>query len=189
MVGCTRSSAPPSTEESVVHTTAASSSPPTPSGFGPLSYFQQACSRCHGPNGANYGDTFGADLSDTDLHQMVEDMAAGPGGKPLEGESLNAQVAFHRSLVDRHPFVIVTHFDQRNLQGETIPGAMIQITVNGKSYDATVSGHRWTIQFPPDIQLSQIQVSATRQDKKTEIDLSRQTYSHIHPVSQVTPSP
>ncbi len=120
---------------------------------------------------------------------MVEDMAAGPGGKPLEGESLNAQVAFHRSLVDRHPFVIVTYFDPGNLQGETIPGASVQVMANGKSYDATVSGHRWSIQLPPGIQLSQIKISATRQDKKTEIDLSRQTYSHNHPVSQVTPSP
>jgi mono/diheme cytochrome c family protein len=48
--------------------------------FAPFSYYEGACARCHGENGANYGDLL-AKHTDAQLHEGIDMMAKGPGNR------------------------------------------------------------------------------------------------------------
>lgn len=77
----------------------------TPDAFAPLSYFAANCARCHGPNGSFYGASFAKTRDEAGLHQIVHDMAFGPAQAPLDDAKLEVLVAYHRSLIDKKPFL------------------------------------------------------------------------------------
>ena len=77
----------------------------TPDGFAPLSYFAANCARCHGPNGSFYGDSFARTRDDASLRQIVHDMAFGPAQAPIDDPKLEVLTAYHRSLIDKKPFL------------------------------------------------------------------------------------
>jgi hypothetical protein len=72
-----------------------------------MSYFESNCARCHGAYGSFYGEGFGKNLTDSKLRQVVHDMAAGPGNAPVTEPQLDALTAYHRSMINGKPFLIV----------------------------------------------------------------------------------
>ncbi len=150
--------------------------------FSPLTYFDSQCSRCHGPNGAHYGDDFGKGLSEKKLRTIVDDMAAGPGEAPLEGAELAAQVAFHHSLIVKTPFIVLTKLETNGMRGEVMPGSEVILEVDGKSFAAEVDGRDWSISLPEnsldDPAKDAPILIARREGSETRLDLSRNSYSH-----------
>lgn len=116
--------------------------------FQPLAYFDQHCSRCHGPFGSFYGKEFARDLSPAALQQKVAEMAAGPGGAPLSGDSLAALVAFHQSLSTQQPFIVVTKSDDDSLSGEVTPNVPLRISCGDQSTVLPVKGYQWAAEKP-----------------------------------------
>ncbi|MFP4581521.1 MAG: c-type cytochrome [Candidatus Sumerlaeia bacterium] len=95
----------------------------------PVTTFEDACARCHGPQGSFYGEEF-AKLEKEELRPTVKEMMEGPAFlKPTKAE-VDAMTAYHRALEKKEPFICVTTKAEQEdggllLQGECNPGAEI----------------------------------------------------------------
>lgn len=148
----------------------------------PLGYFADHCQRCHGEAGANYSPDLGKGKTDAWLIQEVTEMAEGPGQSPLQGDALNVQVAFHRSLIRKEPFVYVAKLAGGAIAGETTPGAKITVLVGSKRYPAKVTDTEWTATIPKDVQPKTTTVEATQGPKTVKLALAKGWYSHREPL-------
>lgn len=112
--------------------------------FAALDYFGENCARCHGEYGSFYGKDFGKNRDDAQMHEVVDEMAQGPAGAPLDEADLKVLVAWHLALRDGKPFValISAKPDQGGwqLEGEVSPDATLQ--VNGETLE--IKGAKWT---------------------------------------------
>ena len=109
----------------------------------PISYFNDNCGKCHGSYGTYWLGGVLAGLGEQKLREEVDLMAAGPARAPLEGLALEAQVAYHRSLVDGRPFVTVFR-EPSGLAGEVTPGSRVLLMSSGREQEAEVTEHRWS---------------------------------------------
>lgn len=50
----------------------------------------------------------GNDLTDAGLVNIVRDMASGPANAPLKESEVDAESAYHRSLITHEPYLAVT---------------------------------------------------------------------------------
>ncbi|HEY3836187.1 MAG TPA: hypothetical protein VGL72_06430, partial [Bryobacteraceae bacterium] len=67
--------------------------------FAAMTYYDNDCAKCHGPQGASYGPSLGRHLDDAGLIKVTADMAAGPSQDPIHGRDLDTETAFHRALI------------------------------------------------------------------------------------------
>lgn len=146
--------------------------------FGPISYFEQNCANCHGSLGSNYGDTFGVGRTDAQLFKSVEEMCEGPGNAPLKGEELEAEVAFHRALARKQPFVSWTSAENSNLSGEATPGSQLSVTVGDKQSSATLDQEKWTIALPPGVSADKLSIEASKAGKTSQLKLAESNCTH-----------
>ena len=146
----------------------------------PISYFNAECGNCHGDYGSFWGEGFAAELSDEQLHKIVDEMAAGPAQAPLKGIALEVQVAYHRSLVDQKPFIVAWKGEDGIWQGEVTPGSTV--TLGGDA--AKVEGHTWKAGADTEA------VRVKKGDQETVLSLEKSSagvaYSHAkpHPATQ-----
>lgn len=138
-----------------------------PVDFKPIGYFNDRCGSCHGDYGSFWGDGFARDLDDTELRSIVKEMADGPAQAPLDDQSLAALVAYHRSLVNGAPFLILTHHEGNTLRGEVTPGSSVVIEQENQKVSAKVDGHTWTATLRNHNAPSTI--TATNKDKTTRL--------------------
>lgn len=142
------------------------SAAPLVTNFAPTKYFNENCARCHGENGAFYGDDFGGNLDDKRLHQIVDEMAQGPGAAPLDEHDLTILTAWHRALRDKKPFVAIIKSEkagaQWQLSGEISPDATL--TINGQAVE--VKGTQWT----HCVEAGAVKLRAQKGDAVTELD-------------------
>jgi hypothetical protein len=149
----------------------------------PLAFFEQACASCHGPFGTFYGEAFAATQNDAELTKVVREMVVGPGRSTLDPLSLEALVAFHRSLRDRpnRPFIVVTMATKERLRGEVSPGASVSIVLGGRTLPSVQDGFEWWAELPPGWERSsRMVIRAQGKDPAatSEIDLSSASFSH-----------
>jgi hypothetical protein len=154
--------------------------------FTPISYFESNCARCHGAYGSFYGEGFGKNLTDSKLRQVVHDMAAGPGNAPVTDPQLDALTAYHRSMINGKPFVIVNAANKgdgsRTLQGETTPEAQISVQWEGGSTAATVQGFTWSAKLPATIDWSKVEIVSKKGEMQTVLKPGESEYSHRAPL-------
>jgi cytochrome c553 len=145
-------------------------SAPSPTVFttGPMAYFASNCARCHGPHGSAYGDTFASHLTDDYLKQVITDMANGPGNAPLQPPELDAQVKYHRAMLDKAPLIFLTQKSDTQLAGEVTPGSTLIATLtDGSAIDVEVkTDSTWSIGRGDVVQLE-----ASRGGKRFELKL------------------
>lgn len=140
----------------------------------PIAYFQENCARCHGDYGSNYGDQFARNLDDAKLSKVVDDMCAGPGNAPLSGVDLQAEIAFHRALADRKPFICITKRDGDKFSGETMPGATLKVAKADLKSDVKVDdAGAWSATVP-----SGSMLEASKDGKLTRLPIDAIPYSH-----------
>lgn len=144
--------------------------------IGPMAYFDQNCARCHGQYGSFYGSEFGKGLTDSKLHDVVRDMAEGPGNAPLADADLAAEIAYHRSMIKRTPFIAITKSDTTELSGEVTAGATVTLTNAGKTIEAKVDEHSFTIKLDGPL-ATDASVAAKIADKTTKLSIKDQ-YTH-----------
>ena len=154
---------------------------PAPEEFQAITYFEDRCARCHGAYGGNYDTAHMAQSSDEKLRQVIRDMAEGPGQAPLDDRQLDAETAFHRSLLDGKPFVsfnAMMRSDEKTiLSGEVTPEATVQIRLDQTTIAATVDEHTWQATLPANFDVAHAFVVAAKGDAKTELSLM-QPHSH-----------
>jgi cytochrome c553 len=116
--------------------------------FAPLDYFNTSCARCHGDYGSFYGDTFGKNLSDARMLEVVKEMAEGPAQAPLEEKNLKVLVAYHTALRDGKPFLHVVSTGKTAtgwiIRGEATPGS----TLLWNEHNIEMKGHKWELELP-----------------------------------------
>lgn len=129
-------------------------SAPADLSLGPVSAFEDACARCHGPQGMFYGKEF-AQMGNPALAEVVHEMMIGPGQlRPTEPES-DAMTAYHAALRDKTPFAAVVNAKsflegkEAILRGERLPGAKVFIRKDGVSAETKASGVKWSAESPP----------------------------------------
>ncbi len=156
---------------------------PAVSEFAPMSYFESNCARCHGAYGSFYGEGFGKNLTDGKLRQVVHDMAAGPGNAPVTEPQLDALTAYHRSMINGKPFLIINAADEaqdgsRTLKGETTPESQISLRWEGGTATATVQDFTWSAKLPVSIDWSKVEVVARKGEAQTVLKPEQSEYSH-----------
>lgn len=160
-------------------TTAAPSSQPVALSDGPISYFQDRCARCHGPYGSGYLPDSQLRLDDVALRNIIRDMAAGPAMAPIEGPDLDAQVGFHRSLLDARPFLAIVKRDAGSLEGEVSPGSRVVLKAGDQTIEAKVTDHTWSValgSLKPE-QLRGATLIGTRGERRTDLPAA-ESFSH-----------
>jgi hypothetical protein len=158
------------------------------SDFAPLAYFSSNCARCHGAYGSFYGAEFGRNLTEAKLRQVVHDMAAGPGNAPLDEAQLDVQIAYHRSLIDKKPFIVVTgatpeQDGSTTLRGETSPDSAVTLRWEGGAAPAKVEGDAWRATLPARVDIGKVKLVAVKGDVHTTLDPEESAYSHRTPLA------
>jgi len=121
---------------------------------GPVTTFEEACSRCHGPQGAFHGEEL-ASLTDEKLREVVEKMMKGPSQLQPTLEQIEAMAAYQRSLRDRRPFLCVTNgaaFSAGRdiaLRGEATPGSAVSLGKGETVLAASSEQFTWSVQNAP----------------------------------------
>jgi len=151
---------------------------------GPVAVYDKACLRCHGPEGVNYGPTFGKALTDRALRQAVLDMKDGKGDIALTDDEIDAQTAYHRAIIRREPFVVVTLDLPRRLAGECTEDAVVTVTVDGKSVPVQRSGYRWDAAVPAG---ERREIAARVGKATTRLDPAKARWSHADPLPDPAP--
>lgn len=149
----------------------------------PLVFFERACSNCHGPYGMFYSEGFVKGEDDAALCASVRAMVTGQGQSTLDPVSLEALIAFHRSLRARplEPFVVVTAFAEGKLSGEAHPGTQIRVFIDDAPMLATTDGFMWNAVLPADWERAQrvlIVAESGDREHKTELDAAAASFSH-----------
>lgn len=140
--------------------------------FAPLSYYEGACARCHGNNGANYGDLLKG-KSDAQLHDGIHAMAAGPGQSPLDDKQVGVMTRWHRALIDGEPFVHLAKIEQRAgdktiLSGEATLGAKVFLKSGEQQLEATRDGAGWKIEAPAELDVEEVELLAEKETAASE---------------------
>ncbi len=117
---------------------------PTAAAFGPISYFEDHCARCHGSYGYLYAMPFVLDPASETFQEKVREMVVGPAQSSLTPGELDALVAYHRSMVDGRPFIAWTSADGSGWRGEVTPGSTVWVIDGGVERGAEVTGHAWS---------------------------------------------
>jgi mono/diheme cytochrome c family protein len=159
--------------------------------FAPISYFNTSCASCHGPYGAAYGPAFGRGLSDKSLREKVEEMVFGPSQSSLGPAELDRLTAYHRSMIQRSPFVAIVERTETRLAGEVTPGSTVRVRVGERELQAGVRGHEWSLDLPaplggatPTVVAVGPAAGADGRPLVTTLDLARGSWSHADPLTE-----
>lgn len=147
----------------------------------PITFFERACTNCHGSYGMLYGEEFAKNLDDAALVHIVREMVTGPARTGLDDASLAALVAFHRQLAApaNGPFIAITRFDGAAIAGEVSPNARVIVVADGREIEASVTEHVWRVQLETAPARS-LRVRAWFPDGRgaTELDAAEAAWSH-----------
>lgn len=155
---------------------------PEPLKSGPVTYFEDRCARCHGPNGSFYGDDFGKKLTDDDLRKVVRDMCKFQGDSPLAGRELDAQVAYHRALIVKEPFIVITAIGSLQIKGEALPKTEISCRIGDKSIKGTLKSGLWSVDLPPHVDPYSAVITAKLKKASVELPVLSSAWSHYKPI-------
>ena len=156
---------------------------PQPLPRGPIAVYEQACARCHGPNGSFYGPDLGLGKTDAQLYKAVQDMADNQGQIELTPLELEAQTAYHRAIIKREPFLAITQRTKSTLSGEVTKGSSVTVTVAGKLQTVRVEGFVWSATLEG---AGAVLVTARRKNAQTPLDPAKAAHSHPPPRSART---
>jgi hypothetical protein len=156
--------------------------PPATPTVPPISYFEDRCARCHGPQGSFYGDDFGRKLSEDALQKVVDDMCRVQGDAPLKGLELEAQVAYHRAMIAKEPFLVVTRTKDGELAGEVAEKAVVSVKYRRISVTAEVKATSWKSRVPKGEKPEDAVITATLGKRTSVVRLSKESFSHSRPI-------
>jgi len=119
--------------------------------FGPLSYFNDKCARCHGENGAQYTEGGLEKLDDKGLKHWISAMAKGPGQSPLDEAQIEIEARWMRTLATGEAFAHLQSVEKGEktvLAGEATPEAKVKLQIGEQVLEGTRDGVKWKIEAP-----------------------------------------
>jgi hypothetical protein len=142
---------------------------------GPIAVYEEACARCHGPNGSFYGPELGRGKTDLQLRQAIQDMADNQGQIELTLSELDAQTAYHRAIIAHEPFLYITEQTEKRLAGEVTAGSRVQVVMGGKPQKITQNKTLWSATLAS---TGPVELSATLGKAITKLDPAKNRFSH-----------
>ncbi len=113
-------------------------------GEGPITFFGSHCASCHGEYGTIWPPGFLEGYAAGDLRSKVADMVKVRTGREGEARTVDALVAYLRSISDEGAFVAITGSSPGSLSGEATPGSRVEVITEDGPREARLEGHRWT---------------------------------------------
>ncbi len=147
--------------------------------LGPVTTFEQHCSRCHGSQGSFYGEEF-ARLDEKHLMEIVEEMMVGPSFLDPSEEEVAAMTAYHHALRDEEPFICVTGFERSGedstIRGEAGLGSDVTIKCSQMEYNIEPANDgSWQLSLHEALPCS---ITAVRDKKTTILRFPLEQWSH-----------
>jgi hypothetical protein len=133
--------------------------------FGPISYFNDKCGRCHGENGAQYVAGGLEKMDNTRLKQWIDEMAHGPGQSPLDAQQLEIETRWMRTLATKEPFAhlqSVQDGEKVIFSGEALPEVKVSLQVGEQVLEAKRDGITWKIEAPKGTSIESAQLIAEK---------------------------
>ena len=163
--------------------------PPAPLKLGPRAYYRDHCQRCHGVDGSNLEPGYAQKETLEKLKADVKRMAEGPGGKPLEGEDLDAQTEYMRLASAGRPFLAWTGVKGAVVAGEASDGAKVVATVGDRALEVkTDEDNGWTVTLPSEGDLARLKVTATLEKKDCELRPAEKAWAEMPKDEKAKPS-
>ncbi|MBN1361733.1 MAG: cytochrome c [Sedimentisphaerales bacterium] len=168
--------------ETRAHEPAAQAVDLQPLSLPPVSTFEDACARCHGPEGSFYGEGF-AEPAGRELKVVVREMMEGPAFLTPSATDVDAMVAYHRALAAGEPFLCVTAYQPATATapgrwvGEATPGAWVSLYMASAPNTGTQTDGRgyWEIALSPGRRPT---LAADNDGKTTLLNLAYAQWSH-----------
>ncbi|HEY0009256.1 MAG TPA: hypothetical protein VGB55_11070 [Tepidisphaeraceae bacterium] len=113
---------------------------------GPITYFIESCSRCHGEIDSPYVGLTAPNRGDA-LNTVLQAMAEGPAAAPLDPAGLAEQRKLHDAIYDQQPYVWINPTQKETVSGETLPDTKLTLIKDGQATPVTVEENRFTL--PP----------------------------------------
>lgn len=179
VAGCRHDATPPATQNVAV---AAPTAKAYALAFPAMTYYDQSCAKCHGPDGSFYGPTLGNNLTDAQLIAKCRAMEAGPASAPISERDNQAVVAYHRALIMRRPFVSLTQLTKGQWGGEASTDAKVTVHVAGQSIPADSTDWNWVATVPPGTNPADATIEAQVDNKTTTLHLGQSAYSDTDPL-------
>ena len=148
--------------------------PVEPLRVAPFEYFTDHCMRCHGENGMNYATDFANGKTDEALLAVLKSMAAGPGQSPLEKEDLVVQLAYHRAISEKRPFMAWTSVEGQTLSGEVTPNTILSCT---PELPVTMKEGKWSIELPINAKPASFALKAHIDKRSASLKFAEQSIS------------
>jgi len=151
---------------------------PRPAPVETVSLFERRCASCHGKEGRLLPERFEQKYpKESELVEMVKSM---PGADGLNGDGLQAMVAYMRAISRQEPYIIWTTKREGLLEGEISPsGATLKASAKRKPLKVErPSGNRWRIRLPDKVKLEEVELVAQRGTRRTTLRLKDSPYSH-----------
>lgn len=148
---------------------------------GPLTVFDNHCSRCHGTNGSLYGASFYA-LDQHDMEYDVYDMMTGPAQLKPSTAEVEAMNQYHFAIQQKTPFACITNADSfltnntTILVGETTPNTTIKLMKDNTETNSVISKYKWTVQNPPQMPFT---VHISNSDHTLTFDFPAQQWTSL----------
>lgn len=116
--------------------------------YGPLTYFDRACARCHGPEGYNYSKGFAGKYTKAGLVEEIQRMADGPGNEPLSPKQLESQLVMHQAMSGRLGFVFIREIKGNTIIGEATGIKVVEVRVGTNLVKTKVKDLEWSVTVP-----------------------------------------
>jgi hypothetical protein len=152
-----------------------------PVGTAPVEYFETHCKRCHGSEGWGYPDGFASKLSDEALRKELRSMAAGEGGAPLKEADIDVQLAYHRAMSAKAPFIVWTKANGQTLEGEASTESHLTALAGGKVVPIEFENGRWQVTLPAGRKPEEVRIEAVMGKLKSTMELKKLPYSTQKP--------
>ncbi len=121
---------------------------PTMTSEGPVSYFVNNCTRCHGPTENAYAE-FPVPRRGDELRKMLVVMAEGPAMSASDPETLEQQYQLHLAIIDKAPYIWIDPSQTDVIAGELIESTDIYLQTPQGRVKAATDGYRFALPNQP----------------------------------------
>lgn len=134
-----------------------------PDTVGPVTYFVNNCSRCHGPADNAYSEFNDPKRGDA-LRVMIKTMADGPAMAASDEQTIQQQYDLHIAILDKLPYVWLDPNSQDVIAGEIIPGTTVTLETPTGPIRAAIDDHAFALPNEPG------KIVVTRSGKRAVIE-------------------
>lgn len=149
-----------------------------PASLKAVSVFDLRCSSCHGKNGSLFERGFEKKYkTEAELREMVALM---PGALTMTTADLEVMTAYMRAMSRREPFLVWTHFQNQQLEGEFAPAdATVEATAKRTKLKVErPEPRRWRIRLPENVKPEDVELTIRKAGKRIVLKLRDSAYTH-----------